>query len=46
VIVFVYGVTGDEKATWTHLNKGIGQGAYWPALVRADDAYRHHDISI
>lgn len=46
VIVFVHGVTGDEKATWTHRDKGSGQEAYWPALMRADEAYRDHDIYV
>lgn len=35
VIVFVHGVTGDAKETWTHEQTK----AYWPSLVREDGEF-------
>jgi len=35
VIVFVHGVTGDAKETWTNEQTK----AYWPALIRSDETF-------
>ena len=32
VIIFVHGVTGDARDTWTN----TATGAYWPDLIRLD----------
>jgi len=39
VIVFVHGVLGDSKSTWTGKNN-----AYWPDLLAADDYFKGYDI--
>lgn len=41
VIVFVHGLNGDGKRTWTAPN-----GAYWPDLIRDDRAFADADIYI
>jgi pimeloyl-ACP methyl ester carboxylesterase len=41
VIVFVHGVLGDARETWTAAN-----GAYWPDLMLGDDAFKQLDIYV
>lgn len=41
VIVFVHGVLGDARATWTAAN-----GAYWPALLLGDETFKDFDIYV
>ena len=41
VIVFVNGVFGDSRSTWTNEN-----GAYWPQLVADDPEYADSDIYV
>jgi pimeloyl-ACP methyl ester carboxylesterase len=40
-IVFVHGILGDAKATWTATN-----GAYWPQLIRQDDTFKADDVFV
>lgn len=40
-IVFVHGILGDAKATWTATN-----GVYWPQLLKDDDAFRADDVFV
>ena len=42
VIVFVHGVTGDGTSTWTNSQTG----AYWPALVAADSAFKRANVYV
>jgi hypothetical protein len=41
VIVFVHGIYGDAKDTWTAPN-----GAYWPKLLLTDDAFNDSDVYV
>lgn len=41
VIVFVHGITGNGKSSWTAKN-----GTYWPALVASDRAFDGFDIYV
>jgi pimeloyl-ACP methyl ester carboxylesterase len=40
VVVFVHGVTGDARGTWTNENTR----AYWPALVRDDPTFSNANV--
>jgi hypothetical protein len=42
VIVFVHGVFGGPRSTWTN----EGTHAYWPELLTHDDTYRDTDIYV
>lgn len=41
VVVFVHGVLGDARQTWTASN-----GAYWPDMLRKDDAFADDDVFV
>ncbi len=41
VIVFVHGIFGNAKDTWT-----CPTGAYWPELLQTDDAFKSYDIYV
>src|SRR5579872_3292428 len=41
VIVFVHGIYGDAKDTWTAPN-----GVYWPKLLLSDNAYNDSDVYV
>jgi hypothetical protein len=40
VVVFVHGVTGDAKETWTN----PVTGAYWPQIVRSDSRFSDTNV--
>jgi pimeloyl-ACP methyl ester carboxylesterase len=40
VIVFVHGVTGDAKETWTNTDNK----AYWPELIRSDERFASANV--
>ncbi|MGA0560659.1 esterase/lipase family protein [Larkinella sp. VNQ87] len=42
VIVFVHGVTGNSKDTWTH----PVSGAYWPNLIANDSAFNGFNVYV
>jgi pimeloyl-ACP methyl ester carboxylesterase len=42
VIVFVHGVLGDSRSTWTNSSTS----AYWPALMKADPFFNDFDIFV
>lgn len=42
VIVFVHGLMGDSKATWTNAKTG----AYWPDLLTKDAAFDGFDVYV
>lgn len=42
VIIFVNGVLGDAKSTWTN----GATGAYWPDLLAKDDEFKDSDIYV
>ncbi len=41
VVVFVHGVLGDARQTWTASN-----GAYWPDMLREDEAFADSDVFV
>src|SRR5271163_4677993 len=42
VIVFVHGVLGDSRSTWTNARTR----AYWPALMKDDPFFKDFDIFV
>ncbi len=44
VIVFVHGVTGNGKSTWTY--EEDGDTVYWPDLVYNDPALKDYDVFV
>jgi pimeloyl-ACP methyl ester carboxylesterase len=42
VIVFVHGIFGNAKTTWTNAQTG----AYWPSLLKDDDHFKATDIYV
>jgi pimeloyl-ACP methyl ester carboxylesterase len=42
VIIFVHGLFGDDTATWTNTQTK----AYWPYLVRTDNAFMGYDVYV
>ncbi len=44
VLVFVHGVTGTPRSTWTNTNNG--HSVYWPDLVKADERFKEYDIFV
>jgi pimeloyl-ACP methyl ester carboxylesterase len=42
VIVFVHGILGDSRSTWTN----SANGKYWPALIKADPAFLGFNVYI
>lgn len=41
VLIFVHGVLGDDRATWTNPN-----GTYWPDLVSRDSTFRDANVYV
>jgi pimeloyl-ACP methyl ester carboxylesterase len=41
VLIFVHGVLGDARGTWTHQN-----GAYWPDLVSSDPLFAEANVYV
>ena len=40
LVIFVHGVLGDSKSTWTNPSNG----AYWPNLVADDPDFQNYDV--
>jgi hypothetical protein len=41
VIVFIHGIFGDARSTWTSSN-----GAYWPDLIAKDELFKDYSIYV
>jgi pimeloyl-ACP methyl ester carboxylesterase len=39
IVIFVHGVLGDSRSTWTNPN-----GAYWPRLIADDPDFQQYDV--